>query len=62
MCGIIGISSNKSVSSNIINSLNILGKKKVESIISKCDFNQQIESSTEQHQQHQEKISQEHQE
>ena len=47
---------------NIINSLNILGKKKVESIISKCDFNQQIESSTEQHQQHQEKISQEHQE
>jgi len=47
---------------NIINSLNILGKKKVESLVSRCNFNQQIELNTEQNQQHQEKILQEHQE
>ena len=47
---------------NIINSLTILGKKKVESLVSRCNFNQQIEPNTEQLQQHQEKIQQEHQE
>jgi len=47
---------------NIINSLNILGKKKVESILSKCDFTLQLKLDTEQSQQHQEKISEELQE
>tara|TARA_R100001480_G_C4723344_1_gene180173 strand:- start:590 stop:1078 length:489 start_codon:yes stop_codon:yes gene_type:complete len=47
---------------NIINSLNILGKKKVESILSKCDFTLQLKLDTEQNQQHQEKISEELQE
>ena len=47
---------------NIINSLNILGKKKVESILSKCDFTLQLKLNTEQSQQHQEKISEELQE
>ena len=47
---------------NIINSLNILGKKKVESILKKCDFTLQLKSDIEQHQQHQEKISEELQE
>ena len=44
---------------NIINSLNILGKKKVESILKQCDFNLQLELDTEQNPQHQEKISEE---
>ena len=47
---------------NIINSLTILGKKKVESLVSRCNFNNQLELNTEQHQQHPEKILQEHQE
>jgi len=47
---------------NIINSLNILGKKKVESILSKCNFTLQLKLDTEQSQQHQEKISEELQE
>ena len=47
---------------NIINSLNILGKKKVESILSKCDFTLQLKLDTEQNKQHQEKISEELQE
>ena len=47
---------------NIINCLNILGKKKVEEIISKCDFTLQLKLDTEQHQQHQEKTLQELQE
>jgi len=47
---------------NIINSLNILGKKKVESIINRCDFNKQPKLNKEQHQQHQEKIEEELQE
>jgi len=47
---------------NIINSLNILGKKKVENIISRCDFNKQPKLNKEQHQQHQEKIEEELQE
>jgi len=54
--------SEEGIEANIIECLNILGKKKVENIISKCNFNQQIESNIEQHPQHQEKISQEHQE
>jgi len=47
---------------NIINSLNILGKKKVESIINRCDFNKQPKLNKEQHQQPQEKIEEELQE
>ena len=54
--------SEEGIEANIIECLNILGKKKVENIISKCNFNQQIESNIEQHPQHQEKIPQEHQE
>jgi phage terminase small subunit len=54
--------SEEGIEANIIECLNILGKKKVENIISRCNFNQQIESNIEQHPQHQEKISQEHQE
>jgi phage terminase small subunit len=54
--------SEEGIEANIIECLYILGKKKVENIISRCNFNQQIESNIEQHPQHQEKISQEHQE
>ena len=54
--------SEEGIEANIIECLNILGKKKVENIISRCNFNQQIESNIEQHPQHQEKIPQEHQE
>ncbi|ASE99918.1 hypothetical protein [uncultured virus] len=54
--------SEEGIEANIVECLNILGKKKVENIISKCNFNQQIESNIEQHPQHQEKIPQEHQE
>ena len=54
--------SEEGIEANIIECLNILGKKKVENIISRCNFNEQIESNIEQHSQHQEKISQEHQE
>tara|TARA_R100001443_G_C3286077_1_gene161609 strand:- start:65 stop:544 length:480 start_codon:yes stop_codon:yes gene_type:complete len=54
--------SEEGIEASIIECLNILGKKKVENIISRCNFNQQIESNIEQHPQHQEKISQEHQE
>ena len=46
----------------IINCLNVLGKNKVTELLHKCNFNQPIELDTELHQQHQEKIQQEHQE
>ena len=46
----------------IINCLNVLGKNKVTELLHRCNFNQPIELDTELHQQHQEKIQQEHQE
>ena len=42
--------------------LEVLGKNKVMELVSRCKFNQQLELDKEQHQQHQEKILQEHQE
>ena len=54
--------SEEGIEANIIECLNILGKKKVESILSKCDFTLQLKLDTEQNQQHQEKISEELQE
>ena len=51
--------SEEGIEANIVECLNILGKKKVESILKKCNFTLQLESNTEQHQQHQEKISEE---
>ena len=47
---------------NIIENLQILGKKKVMELVDRCDFNLQIELDKELHQQHQEKIQQEPQE
>ena len=52
----------KSSSRPSINCLNVLGKDKVTELLHKCNFNQPIELDTELHQQHQEKIQQEHQE
>ena len=46
----------------IINCLNVLGKNKVTELLHKCNFSQPTELDTELHQQHQEKIQQEHQE
>ena len=48
--------------SNIVEALQILGKKKVIELVDRCDFTSPIELDTEQNQQHQEKIPQEHQE
>jgi hypothetical protein len=48
--------------SNIVESLQILGKKKVIELVDRCDFTSPIELNKEQNQQHQEKILQEHQE
>ena len=48
--------------SNIVEALQILGKKKVIELVDRCDFTLPIELDTEQNQQHQEKIQQEHQE
>tara|TARA_R100000657_G_C4613535_1_gene65793 strand:- start:132 stop:611 length:480 start_codon:yes stop_codon:yes gene_type:complete len=47
---------------NIIENLQILGKKKVMELVDRCDFNLQIELDKELHQQHQEKIQQKPQE
>ena len=47
---------------NIIENLQILGKKKVMELVDKCDFNLQIELDKESHQQYQEKTQQEPQE
>jgi len=54
--------SEEGIEANIIECLNILGKKKVENIISKCNFNKQLKLNKEEHQQHQEKIEEELQE
>ena len=48
--------------SNIVEALQILGKKKVIELVDRCDFTSPIKLDTEQNQQHQEKIPQEHQE
>ena len=48
--------------SNIVEALQILGKKKVIELVDRCDFTLPIKLDTEQNQQHQEKILQEHQE
>ena len=45
-----------------IECLKILGKKKVNELINKCDFTLPLKLNKEQHQQHQEKTEQEHQE
>ena len=47
---------------NIIENLQILGKKKVMELVDRCDFNLPIQLDTEQHQQHREKTEEEHQE
>ena len=54
--------SEEGIEANIVECLNILGAEKVLSILDKCDFNLQLELDTEQHPQHQEKISEELQE
>jgi phage terminase small subunit len=54
--------SEEGIEANIVECLNILGEEKVLSILDKCNFNLQIELDTEQHQQHQEKTEEEHQE
>ena len=46
----------------IVENLQILGRKKVMELVDRCDFNLPIQLDTEQHQQHQEKTVEEHQE
>ena len=46
----------------IIENLQILGRKKVMELVDRCDFTLPIKLDTEQHQQHQEKTEEEHQE
>ena len=48
--------------SNIVEALQILGKKKVTELVARCSFTSQIKLDTELPQQPQEKIQQEHQE
>jgi len=48
--------------SNIVEALQILGKKKVTELVARCSFTSQIKLDTEVPQQPQEKIQQEHQE
>ena len=57
-----GSTSPEGLETNIVEALEVLGKKKVMELISRCKFNQQLELEKEQHQQHQEKISEELQE
>ena len=47
---------------NIVEALEVLGKKKVMELVNRCKFNKQLELNTEQHQQSQEKTEEEHQE
>ena len=47
---------------NIVEALEVLGKNKVMELVSRCKFNKQLELNKEQHQQHQEKTEEEHQE
>ena len=54
--------SEEGIEANIIECLKILGKKKVNELIKKCDFTLPLKLNKEQHQQHQEKTKQEHQE
>ena len=54
--------SEEGIEANIIECLKILGKKKVNELIKKCDFTLPLKLNKEQHQQHQEKTEQEHQE
>ena len=44
---------------NIVEALEVLGKKKVMELVSRCKFNKQLELDKEQHQQHQEKTEEE---
>jgi tRNA U34 5-carboxymethylaminomethyl modifying GTPase MnmE/TrmE len=54
--------SEEGIEANIVDCLKILGKKKVNELIKKCDFTLPLKLNKEQHQQHQEKTEQEHQE